>query len=140
MKVELFLKNINQEMIDAGRNVRRRGEASWVVSWPDSCCVLDFSLVHRLERIGYPVTHGFMLRAEKEGGMFWDARTGAVYRADEEAYHAMLELDRGYSELHVARRMNVSMRKVASLTRQLKRIKQRPTKKRQIKKRTCQNR
>ena len=122
MKVELYLKNINQEMIDAGRKVRSRDEASWVVSWPKSCCVLDFSIVRPDELVGQPPTQGLMLRSEPGGGMFWNPRTGAVYKVDEEAYHAMLELDRGYSDLEVARRMKVSKRKVTALVDKLKRI------------------
>jgi hypothetical protein len=55
--------------------------------------------------------------------MFWDPKSGAVYKVDEEAYHAMCELDSGFSELEVARRMKISLRKIRSLTNQLRRIK-----------------
>ncbi len=122
MKIDLYLKSINQEMIDAGRKARGRGDLSWVVSWPKSCCVLDFSLVPPEELVGQPVTRGLMLRSEPDGGMFWNPRTGSVYKVDEEAYHAILEIDRGFGELEVARRMGVSIRKVKNLTDKLRRI------------------
>lgn len=64
-----------------------------------------------------------MLRQEGNGGMFWDPRTGSVYKADEEAYHAMLELDHGVSELEVARRLKLSLKSVVALASQLRRIK-----------------
>ena len=124
MKIELYLKNINQEMIDAGRRVRGRGEAEWVVSWPKSCCILDFSMAPH-DILSDPPMRGLMMRKDDEGGMFWDPKTGAVYKVDEEAYHTMLELDRGFSEREVARRMRISPRKVRGLTDQLRRIKAR---------------
>ncbi len=37
MKVQLYLKNINQEMIDTGRVPKAGSE--WVVSWPKECCI-----------------------------------------------------------------------------------------------------
>jgi hypothetical protein len=125
MKIELYLKQINQEMIDAGR-VARPG-AEWTVSWPKECCVLDFSLAPH-EDLVQPARPGFMLRKEDEGGMFWDPRTGAVYKVDEEAYHALLDLDRGFSELDVARRLKVPAKEVNALTRQLARIRAGETK------------
>lgn len=117
MKVELYLRNINQEMIDAGRKARGRADRAWVVSWPKSCCVLDVSLAPPDDSL-----RGLILRSEPGGGMFWDPPSGSVYKVDEEAYHAMLELDRGFSEPEVARRMNVSLRKMKALTNKLRRI------------------
>ena len=125
MKVELYLKNINQEMIDAGRGVKDIGAAEWVVSWPKSCCVIDFSLVRPQDLVTNPQPFGFILRQEGKGGMFWDPKSAAVYRVDEEAYHTMLELDRGFSVREVSRRMKVSGRKVQKLVEQLKRIQRR---------------
>lgn len=127
MKVELYLKSINQEMIDAGRKARGRGDASWVVSWPKSCCVLDFSITRPDELVSTPVTNGLIMRSEPDGGMFWDPKTGSVYKVDEEAYHAMLELDQGFSERIVARRIGASAKKVVALVEQLKRIRGRRT-------------
>jgi hypothetical protein len=122
MKVELYLKSINQEMIDAGRRATGRGDLSWMVSWPKSCCVLDFSLTRPDELVSTPVTDGLIMRSEPGGGMFWDPKSGSVYKVDEEAYHAMLELDNGFNERSVARRMGISAKKVVALTEQLKRI------------------
>ena len=126
MKIKLFLKNINQEMIDAGRKVsakklKKAGIDSWVVSWPKSCCVLDFSIVNPRDRIINPL-RGFVLRAEKDGGMMWDPRAGSVYKLDEEAYHTLLELDRGYSMREVANRMNIPLKSVKSLTNKILRV------------------
>lgn len=120
MKVDLYLKKINQEMIDSGRF--SRGGVEWVVSWPKECCVLDFSLGPPDELVTQPARYGLVLREEKEGGMFWDPRTGSVYRVDEEAYHALLDLTQGLSEREVARRMKVPVKKVAALNRQIRRI------------------
>ena len=128
MKVDLYLKNINQEMIDSYRGGRRRlgraGDDSWVVSWPKSCCILDFSLTRPIDKVSKSPVSGFMLRGEGEGngGMFWNPRSGSVYKVDDEAYHTMLELDSGLSELQVARRMNISKRKVTSLVTRLRLI------------------
>ncbi len=126
MKVKLYLKNINQEMIDAGRTVSAKGKGakihSWAVNWPKSCCVLDFSMPKPGEDVINPV-RGFVMRAEKEGGMMWDPRTGSVYKLDEEAYHALLDLDQGFSKREVAKRIGVSEESVNSLSRTISRAK-----------------
>lgn len=121
MKVELYLKNINQEMIDAGRISPGEKQVGWTVSWPKECCILDFSLGD-FEEIVQPAFRGYMLRKEEEGGMFWDPRSGAVYKVDEEAYHALLELDSGFSVREVARRMKVPVKEISSLVREVSRI------------------
>jgi hypothetical protein len=120
MKVELYLKNINQEMIDAGRKVKHGTGLDWMVSWPKECCILDFGMLDR--DLGDPAKRGYLLRQEKDGGMFWDPRTGSVYKVDEEAYHAMIELDRGFTEKEVARRMKVPITRVKSFIKQLNEI------------------
>ena len=132
MKVELYLQSINQEMIDAGigkpeLQTKRKTKGAppvafewnvWI--WKLSCCILDFSLPSD-DLISLPERRlrGYMLRKEKEGGMFWDPRTGAVYKVDEEAYHTLIELDRGLSELMIARRMNTTVEKVARFKKRL---------------------
>jgi len=126
MEIKLYLKNINQEMIDAGRTVSKKALAasddkSWVVSWPKSCCVLDFSLIDPHSRLINPV-QGFVMRSEKDGGMMWDPRTGSVYKLDEEAYHALLDLDQGYSEREVAKRMGVTLKSVSSLGKKISKV------------------
>ncbi len=120
MKIQLYLKKINQEMIDAGRF--SKAGVDWVVSWPKECCILDFALQRPGDLVEKKARHGLMLRKEGEGGMFWDPRTGSVYKVDEEAYHAMLELDRGLSELEVARSLKVTLKSVVTLNSQLRRI------------------
>lgn len=122
MKIKLYLKKINQEMIDSGRITKPREKESWVVSWPKSCCILDFGMVRPGSLVETPVTNGLMLREEKEGGMFWDPKTGAVYKVDEEAYHTMLEIDRGYSAREIAKRMKISEKKVSVFIAKLRGI------------------
>jgi hypothetical protein len=121
MKATLYLKNINQEMIDANRKalVKGLGDAkSWVVNWPKSCCVLDFSMPNPGEEVINPL-RGLVMRAEKEGGMIWDPQTGSVYKLDEEAYHTILDLDRGFSNHEVAKRIGVSIQSVNSLSKKI---------------------
>lgn len=125
MKIKLYLKNINQEMIDAGRKIignRIGSDTSWVVSWPKSCCVLDFAIPIPGEEIINPL-RGYVMRAEKEGGMMWDPKSGSVYKLDEEAYHALLELDQGFSSVEVAKRIGVSPESINSLTKTISRLK-----------------
>jgi hypothetical protein len=125
MKVELYLKNINQEMIDAGRisSAKLTGaERAWTVSWPKSCCVLDFSMPSMGEEVINPV-RGFIMRAEKEGGMMWEPKTGAVYKLDEEAYHTLLDLDQGFSKHEVAKRVGVTLDSVDFLSKTISRTK-----------------
>jgi hypothetical protein len=69
MKIELYLKHINQEMIDIGR-VPKSG-LDWTVSWPKECCILDFALPRPGDMVKDPPSRGFMLRKEELGGMFW---------------------------------------------------------------------
>ena len=121
MKVELYLKSINQEMIDLGRPVKSQGSCDVYGSWKVQCCILDFGK-HDPKNLGDPAQRGYLLRKEKEGGMFWDPRTGSVYKVDDEAYHTMIELDHGLSEREVARRMNVPVTSVTSLVSQLNKI------------------
>ena len=120
MKLELYLKNINQEMIDAGRGVKAGPGLDWVVSWPKECYILDFGMLDKDP--GDRAERGFLLRQEKEGGMFWDPSTGSVYKMDEEAYHTMIELDRGLTEKEAARRMKIPIARVKSLVKKLNEI------------------
>jgi hypothetical protein len=65
---------------------------------------------------------GLFMRSEQDGGMLWDPRTGAVYKLDEEAYHALLDLENGFSEREVAKRMGINIRLVQSLSRNVSKI------------------
>lgn len=121
MKVDLFLDKINQEMIS---RVGSQLACDFYASWTKSCCILDFARVRPGEEVVQPpATRGLLLRKEPEGGMLWDPASGAVYKVSEDAYHALIDLDHGLSELEVARRNHVGVKDVQALTRRLARIK-----------------
>jgi hypothetical protein len=120
MKVELFLKKINQEMINTGK--KRAAGCDIYASWTKSCCVLDFCK-NDSDKVVLPADRGLLIRKEDAGGMMWNSRTGAVYKLDEEAYHAMLELEHGFSEKIVAKRLNLPVKKVGTLMKTLKKFK-----------------
>jgi hypothetical protein len=90
------------------------------VSWTKSCCILDFGKPRRREQLEQP---GFLMRKEGVGGLVWSPRTGAVYQADEEAYHAILDLEAGLRDDVVARRNGVGVAKVRALQRKLSTLK-----------------
>jgi len=119
MEVKLFLRNINQDHI--GKALPDSGWDGNV--WKVSCCVVapvgfvDFGVSDP-----NPASRGLLLRKETEGGIFWEPNSGAVYSVDEEAYHAILELDHGVSEREVARRLGVSRESVQALVNKLRRV------------------
>lgn len=120
MEVKLFLRNINQDHIG--------GKAFSDVGWDgnvwrvDCCVVAPIGVQDPLEKIINPIRKGLVLRKETEGGIFWDPNSGAVYSVDEEAYHAILELDRGVSEREVARRLGVDLESIRKLEHTMHRI------------------
>jgi hypothetical protein len=120
MEVKLFLRNINQEHIGT-KGLSAEGWDGNV--WQVDCCVIAPAGISdpQGERV-YPARKGLVLRKETDGGIFWDPNSGAVYRVDEEAYHAILELDRGVSEPEVARRLGVDLKSVRKLVRRMQRI------------------
>ena len=124
MKLKVFLNKINQEMIDTGRRSRVEELAGCdiYVSWKNTCCVLDFSVENPEDAISLPMREGLMMRKEDVGGLIWDPKTSAVYQVDEEAYHALLDLDRGFSEVEVSRRMQIPLKRIRSLTNKLRRL------------------
>lgn len=125
MKIELYLKNINQEMI--GRRLKRPGRG-WQVSWPKSCCVWPSPGLALVP--GFPArvptstqpSNGFFLRHERDGGMFWDPATTAVYKVDDEAYMAMLAFEHGCSDTQIASTLKVPLASVRSFVKQLKKL------------------
>lgn len=117
MKVELFLDRINREMINVG--TAAKAGCDFYASWTKSCCILDFRRLRRRPE----EENGLMIRKEDEGGMLWDARTGAVYKLDEEAYHTLLELEHGLREEVVADRVGVRVQEVKGLIDTLRKLK-----------------
>ena len=139
MKIELFLRKINQDRITTvkpqirpvgevaklppGRivkpQIRPVGEVKlpteWIVSWPKSCCIIDFS------RVPHKKDPGYLLRAEVDGAMLWDPSTSAVYKLDEEAYHTLIEIDHLKDADKVAKKIGV---KTGEVKRFLQRIKE----------------
>jgi hypothetical protein len=77
------------------------------------------------ERLGEEVINpqkGYFMRMEKDGGMIWDARMGAVYKLDEEAYHIILEAEHGFSYIEIARRMSLPLEKVKEFMDKVRRL------------------
>ncbi|MCE7743678.1 MAG: hypothetical protein GPJ52_00940 [Candidatus Heimdallarchaeota archaeon] len=122
MKIELFLRKINQdriiEQLKPTKGVDRSVE--WIVSWPKSCCILDFSKVPDSDAVVKP---GYLLREEKVGGMLWDPRSNAVYKLDEEAYHTIIEMEHFKDPAKVAERVGVNEKEVIEFINQLRELK-----------------
>jgi len=116
-QIKLFLSKINQEQI---RPAAVAG-CDFYASWTKSCCILDFSKLSPADRVSQPLD-GLLLRREPDGGMLWNPRNGAVYKLNEVAYHAALDVEAGLSEAEVARRNKLSAKATQSLLRTLRRI------------------
>jgi hypothetical protein len=114
----LYLRKINQEKI---RFTGSAGKCDLYASWSKSCCILDFKKVRPGDRVSRPL-EGLLLRSEPSGGMIWNPRSGAVYKLNEAAYHAVLDVEYGLSELEVARRNNLTPNVTQSFFRKLKKI------------------
>lgn len=117
-KISLFLKKINQEMI---RDFGSAAGCDFYVSWTKSCCILDFSLVPPEDLVSRP-TKGSLIRKEPEGGMMWNQRTGAVYKLNETAYHAAIDIESGLSDIEVARRNQLPLKSVQVLFTKLRKL------------------
>ena len=118
MEIKLILKHITQERFPATVADDWSGNV-----WSVPCCVINLGSLTRKDEVVLPAAYqGFILRAESEGGIFWDPLTNGVYRADQEAYNAMIELDRGLSPGEVARRLGIKADSVNKLVAQLDEI------------------
>ncbi len=139
MKMELFLEHINQEMIDVKSNKKAakdllhdmpKGEIPsragavgmdtglWV-SWTVSCCVLDFSLSLDHEELINPADFT-VIRRERDGGLIWNKRNQKVFKIDEDAYLAIMEMDAGVCIRKIATKHNVERKEVVKLAKQLR--------------------
>lgn len=127
MEIKLYLRKINQEMIDSGRRKgpisRETGKCDIYGSWTKQCCILDFKEPSPGEEVELP-RRGWFMRKEEVGGLIWDPRTSAVYQLDEEAFQTLLELDHGLNELQIARRMQLPVRKVKGFVGELRKLAQ----------------
>jgi hypothetical protein len=120
MEIKLYLKKINQEMIKRTKDVKDSVAGCDVyVSWTKSCCILDFGYQDPNDLISNPLKPGLILRKEDIGGLIWNAKTGTVYQVDEEAYHTILELENGFSEIEIAKKMKLPLKKVHSFRNKL---------------------
>ncbi|MBK1663362.1 hypothetical protein CKO38_09425 [Rhodospirillum rubrum] len=116
MRFELYLSEINQEMIDAGRLTPHKDQEWGGNVWSKECCIINFSKhPDPGEEIILPFRGGLLLRAEADGGLAWSPQTNAVYKLDEEAYVALRDLDAGHSPKHVAKRNAISLHAVEDL-------------------------
>ncbi len=84
MKIELYLRKINQEKIST--EIGLAAKCGTYVSWTKECCVLDF---HRTE-----TAFDYLIRPEPDGYMLWDSKTGSVYKLDDEAYRLITEIEK----------------------------------------------
>jgi hypothetical protein len=112
MEFKLFLSEITQEMIDAGRISTPAGGGWSGNVWSKSCCIINFMHQRAGQDVVLPLHGGLLIRAEPDGGLVWSPATNAVYKVDREAYSVMRDLDDGYSEREAAKRNNVSLRAV----------------------------
>lgn len=113
MEINLYLKKINQEMIKLRKDVKESvSGCDTYVSWEKSCCILDFGYQDPSDLVSTPLKKGLMMRKEDVGGLIWNARTGSVYQVDEEAYQTIQELENGFSELEIAKRMRLPLKTV----------------------------
>ena len=117
-KIELFLRKINQEKI---RDIGSAAGCDLYASWKKSCCVLDFGLVRPGDLVINPM-QGLLVRKEPGGGMMWNPRTGSVYKLNEDAYHAVIDIESGLSELAVANRNGMPLRTAQNLFAKLRRL------------------
>lgn len=120
-KIQLFLSKINQEMIKTKVGKLPPPMDCTYASWKKSCCILDFSFAKSASKRSLP-KRGVLFRKESDGGMMWNARTGAVYKLNDVAYHALLDIDHGLSEIEVAKRNDLDLKTVQSFFRRIKRI------------------
>lgn len=118
-RIDLYLSKINQEKIRVGPRPPTTDAFCFHIVWKKECCVLDFSLEKSAARSR---EFGFLMRAEPEGGFMWNPRTGSVYKLNEEAYHALLDLEAGLNEWEIAKRNGLSLRSVQEMLKKLKRI------------------
>ena len=114
MRFQLFLKEITQEMIDAGRIATGGGDWSGNV-WSKSCCIINFMKRTGKDAVVLPEQGDLLLRSEPDGGLVWSPTTNAVYKLDNEAYRVMRDLDSGYTEREAAKRNSVTLRAVKGL-------------------------
>lgn len=119
-RIDLYLRKINQEKIRVGpRPPTSDDPFCWHISWKKECCILDFSLDKSAARSR---KFGFLIRGEPDGGFMWNPRTGSVYKLNEEAYHALLDLEAGLNEWEIAKRNGLSLRSIQEMLKKLKRI------------------
>ncbi|MFX0195899.1 MAG: hypothetical protein ACFFCW_07240 [Candidatus Hodarchaeota archaeon] len=113
MKIELYLRNINQDMID---DRQMRMGRDWRVVVP----------IWKVSFLGTPFEkkgQKYLLRAEKEGGMLFDPKTSAVYKLDEEAYHTLIEMGHFEDSRRIAERLNIDKEKVEQFKKELGELK-----------------
>jgi hypothetical protein len=82
---------------------------------------LDFKKLRPGEEVTNPL-NGMLLRAEGVGGMLRNPNTGSVYRLNDSAYHAVLDIESGRSAADVAARNNLTPDAIQALITKLKQI------------------
>lgn len=126
MKFELFLDKINQEMISNPIDHKKSivDGCCIYVSWTKSCCVLDFSFRLPGDGVTDPVPPHWMMRSEEEGGLMWNPKTGQVYKLDEEAYNAIVELEQGYTMKQTAEKLKLKKSEIYLLEKLIQKVRE----------------
>lgn len=117
-EITLYLEKINQEMIRTGSTTL---DCDLYGSWTKSCCILDFSITKPEDLVVNPL-RGLMIRGEEGGALMWNPRTSAVYKLNEAAYHAILDLESGFNEYELARRNDLELDDVRAMMKELRSI------------------
>jgi len=118
-KIELYLNKINQEKI---HNHGSAAGCDIYGSWTKSCCILDFSLARPGDLVSNPMRGMFVRKEGESGGLIWNPRSGAVYKLNEDAYHVVLDIENGLSEIEIAKRNDMSLQAVQNFVKQIKGI------------------
>jgi hypothetical protein len=112
LKIELYLRNINQDTID---NPPKGKPGDWRVVVPIWKVNFAIPLAGKREL-------RYLIREEKEGGMLFDQKTSAVYKLDEEAYHTLIEMEHFKDPEKLAHKLNIEKEKVEELKNRLKEL------------------
>lgn len=102
MKVELFLRDINQDIIKKPKELRRVGVNPEEIQWTKECCIGNCCIFksnsYRPDDVRPgDFNKGLILRKERFGGLLWDSTTGKVFKLDSEAYNLFKDIEKSES-------------------------------------------
>jgi len=132
MKIELYLANIDQDFIKIAKSVAKAPKPPKPLppcvyaSWKKSCCVAN-CVTAREKHPHIPIVAKrpipcLFMRAEPDGGLIWDSKTGAVYKVDQEAYEALGLLDNGVPPRNVAKSLGLPFSRVNTFVAKIRKL------------------